>query len=127
MIKLHREDIISLVIILVTGILTYLRILTPEQFINILSVILSFYFGRMYQTHIIYKKYKSVTYISTKYKEMLKRFGTFLMFAGITLIIEKYVVFGATLTYPPLADHSLWGLLLLIAGWILLIKKEKTT
>lgn len=45
-----------------------------------------------------------------------------LLISGITLILEKYILFGAIITIPPIFDHGFYGLILTCLGCIMLIK-----
>ena len=59
-------------------------------------------------------------------KAKLRRFGFLLWAAGSALMLEKIVNYGAVYTYPPhLLDHGLYGLLMVILGFILLARREK--
>jgi len=123
MIVIGREDIITIAIIISCTILTYSGILTPDQYLYVLGLILSFYFGRAYQAYSIYSRVAKITEMPKEYKDMIRRFGSILLISGITLLLEKFITSGATLTYPPIWDHALWGLLMTILGWIILIRK----
>jgi len=124
MLIVRREDVIAITIIISCATLTYFRILSPDQFLYVVGVIISFYFGRTYQTYVIYRGLKRILGNRITYQRMVRRFGSFLLISGITLLIEKYIMSGASLTYPPILDHALWGLILTIIGWVLLIRKE---
>lgn len=55
----------------------------------------------------------------------VKRLGYVLFGFGSALLLEKIVNYGASLTYPPLLDHGLYGLIAVIAAFIILIRREK--
>ena len=125
MLVIRSEDIIALGIIVSCSILRYFQLISADQFLYVIGIILSFYFGRTYQVYIIYKGLKPISGIPVSYQRMIRRFGSVLLISGITLLLEKYIMSGASLTYPPILDHGLWGLILTILGWIILIRKEK--
>ena len=125
MIQLRSEDIIAISVIVCCTILRFYSLISAERYLYVIGIILSFYFGRTYQCYIIYRGLKAISGIPVTYERMIRRFGSVLLISGITLLLEKYVMSGASLTYPPILDHGLWGLILIIAGWILLIRKEK--
>ena len=125
MIVIGREEIVAVSVIIACTLLTFYGKLSPEQYLYVIGVILSFYFGRTYQAYQVRSKVMKIAELPKEYKDMIRRFGSLLLISGITLLLEKFITSGATLTYPPILDHALWGLLLTIAGWILLIRKEK--
>jgi len=123
---LNREDVISIIIIATAFILTYKGILTPDHYLTIISAILAYYLGQTIKMHQVNKALAYREGITRSYQRMIRRFGAFLMISGITLIIEKWIISGATYTFPPhVLDHGLIGLILEIIGFILLIRKEK--
>jgi hypothetical protein len=56
--------------------------------------------------------------------ETYRRFAYILFGAGAALLGEKLVDYGFSLTYPPLADHGLYGLIMIIISFLILVKKE---
>ena len=144
---LKREDWIAIIVILVCTLLTAINKIDSETFIWVISVILSYYFGRTSSYEIIMRRLKNLIIqrnflgglgveglldvaeeiedVIEEYREMWRRFGAVLLISGCTLILEKYIMSGASLSYPPLADHAVWGLIMLIFGWIILIRREK--
>lgn len=58
-------------------------------------------------------------------KDMLKRLGYILFGFGIALLLEKIVNYGFSFTYPPILDHGLYGLIAVIAAFIILARRER--
>ena len=56
--------------------------------------------------------------------DRLRRLGYVLF--GSALLLEKIVNYGATFTYPPILDHGLYGLIAVIAAFIILSRREKS-
>jgi len=54
----------------------------------------------------------------------VKRFGYVLFGAGVALLAEKIVNYGASFTYPPILDHGIYGLIMIIISFILLARRE---
>jgi len=57
--------------------------------------------------------------------DRLKRLGYVLFGFGAALILEKIVNYGAAFTYPPILDHGLYGLIAVIAAFIILSRRER--
>jgi len=59
--------------------------------------------------------------------DKVKRFGYVLFGAGVALLGEKIVNYGASLTYPPnLLDHGLYGLIMITISFLILIKPARS-
>jgi len=54
----------------------------------------------------------------------VKRFGYVLFGAGVALLGEKIVDYGASLTYPPYLDHGLYGLIMIAISFFVLARRE---
>jgi len=54
----------------------------------------------------------------------VKRFGYVLFGAGVALLGEKIVNYGASFTYPPYLDHGLYGLIMVAISFIMLVKRN---
>jgi len=54
----------------------------------------------------------------------VKRFGYVLFGAGVALLGEKIVNYGASLTYPPYLDHGLYGLIMIAISFLVLARRE---
>ena len=57
--------------------------------------------------------------------DRLRRLGYVLFGFGSALLLEKIVNYGATFTYPPVWDHGLYGLIAVIAAFIILSRRER--
>jgi len=57
----------------------------------------------------------------------VKRFGYVLFGAGVALLGEKIVNYGASVTYPPYLDHGLYGLIMVAISFIMLAKGKMRT
>jgi len=55
----------------------------------------------------------------------VKRFGYVLFGAGVALLGEKLVNYGASFTYPPYLDHGLYGLIMIAISFIMLAKRSR--
>jgi len=58
-------------------------------------------------------------------KVKVKRFGYVVFGAGVALLGEKIINYGASYTYPPYIDHGLYGLCCIIISFVLLARREK--
>jgi len=54
----------------------------------------------------------------------LERFGYVLFGAGVALLGEKIVNYGASFTYPPYLDHGLYGLIMIAISFLVLARGE---
>lgn len=59
-------------------------------------------------------------------REKMRRLGYVLFGFGCALLLEKIVNYGAALTYPPILDHGLYGLIAIVAAFIILARREKS-
>jgi hypothetical protein len=57
--------------------------------------------------------------------DRLRRLGYVLFGFGAALMLEKIVNYGAAFTYPPILDHGLYGLLAIVAAFIILSRRER--
>jgi len=53
----------------------------------------------------------------------VKSFGYVLFGAGVALLGEKLVNYGASFTYPPYLDHGLYGLVMVVISFIILARR----
>lgn len=117
----NAKLIIAVLTIVVTGILVYTKTITQDVFITIMSFILGYYFGSAHVSYTMYKRFKIIENLKIA-KSQIIRFGTVLLISGITLILQKYICNGAIITYPPILDHGLYGVIMVIIGTIILTK-----
>jgi len=54
----------------------------------------------------------------------LERLGLILFGAGVALLTEHIINFGASFTYPPYLDHGLYGLIMIIISFIILARRS---
>jgi len=117
----NSKLIIAVLTIVVTSILVYNGSIGQDVFITIMSFILGYYFGSAHVSYYMYKKFKIYENYKVA-KDQIIRFGTILLISGITLIIQKYVCHGAVITFPPIWDHGLYGVIMVVIGAIILTK-----
>lgn len=53
----------------------------------------------------------------------VKRFGYVLFGAGVALLGEKIVNYGASFTYPPYLGHGLYGLVMVVISFIIFARR----
>jgi hypothetical protein len=57
--------------------------------------------------------------------DRLRRLGYVLFGFGAALMLEKIVNYGAAFTHPPILDHGLYGLIAVIAAFIILSRRQR--
>lgn len=120
----NKKFILAIIITAILSLLTYQGVISEEVFASIISIIIGYYFGTVKeQEKLLYVHLDRET--KEQYKMMLVRFASFMLCGGIALVLEKYITTGAVVTYPPLPDHGLYGIILIVLGSIILTRTHK--
>jgi len=112
---LSSEDkklLFAFIILIVLSFLAYSGVIDQQVFVSIISMVVGYYFGSGLKQYGVTRK----TYVVR---------GAVLMAGfGMALVIQKIVCCGAVVTYPPLLDHGLYGVILILLSAIILTKKN---
>lgn len=110
-----RELIIAIIVVITSTILTYKEILTPTQYLSIISAIISYYLGKTRE-----KRQTVILGLApqTTLEKMLNRLGIILLTSGVALVFEHTIHYGYTWDVE-LVCHGLYGIILTVLGWII--------